>query len=229
MRRRAFMTPLVLALLLSMPPTAFGIDSSATTDLPGPWMQRPSLVLAWRDGHNLFPFDRDSIAREVQSIFRQVGVEVQWKWDDEPVNPGSSEWNIVLTPSDPSGPGWELEGHPMGLFVHENGKGPSVYIFLSNVMRALAICPRANRILSPPEYRDLSRALARVIAHEVVHAVVPSLPHTNAGLMSEKLNASFLLKPSAALDERSSTTLVLALRAMNGPTSIVERPRVGQR
>jgi hypothetical protein len=185
--------------------------------------------LAWRDGHNLFPFDRDSIAREVQSIFGQVGIEVHWKWDDEPVNPRSSEWNIVLTPSDPSGPGWELEGHPMGLFVHENGTGPSVYIFFSNVMRALAIYPQANRLLSPPELRDLSRALARVIAHEVVHAVAPSLPHTNAGLMSESLNASFLLKRKAALDERIGTTLVRALRVMNVSAQNVERPSIGQR
>jgi hypothetical protein len=222
MRRRAPVIPAFLALVFSIPPSASGIGSNATTDLARLGENGPRLVLAWRDGHGLFPFDRGSVAREVESIFGAVGVEVQWKWDDAPLHPGRLEWNVVLMPSDPAGPGWKSEAHAMGLYVHENGRGQSVYIFPSNVMRALAISPHGSRLLSPPEIRDLSRALARVIAHEVVHAVVPTLPHTNGGLMSKTLSASFLLRPSTALDVSSGTGLVRALRAKNVSAHIIE-------
>ncbi len=39
------------------------------------------LRLNWLDGHRLLPFSPDLIVDEAESIFRPLGVEIQWKWD----------------------------------------------------------------------------------------------------------------------------------------------------
>ncbi len=172
------------------------------------------LVLSWYDSHRLFPYDLGQVAREVESIFDATGVEISWKLPGKPTLHLESDINVILMPSDPGGPGWRLPSDAMGACVYEDGRKQSVYIFITNVMRAIRLNPHQDRILSLLERRDLSRALGRVIAHEVVHAIAPSLQHTHEGLMSASLDISFLTKRRIKIAAECGAAFVRGLHTM---------------
>lgn len=172
------------------------------------------LVLSWHDSHRLFPYDLGRVTREAESVFEAAGVDIRWKLPGKPTLPLESDVNVVLMPSDPGGPGWRLPSDAMGACVYETGKKQSVYIFITNVMRAIRLNPHEDRILSLLERRDLSRALGRVLAHEVVHAVAPSLQHSAEGLMSESLDIHFLTKKRIKISDDNGTAFVQGLRVM---------------
>ena len=73
MRRSVQRSPLVFAALFAMIFSAAG-SALSPNDLVHPIEQAPHLVLAWRDGHQLFPYDLRIMTREVESIFEAVGV-----------------------------------------------------------------------------------------------------------------------------------------------------------
>jgi hypothetical protein len=186
--------------------------------LPTAKAQSLEMVLSWHDGHRLFPYDLSQVTREVESIFEATGVDIRWKLPGKPTLPLESDVNVVLIPSDPGGPGWQLPSDAMGACVYDNGKKQSVYIFAKNVMRAIRLNPHEDRILSLLERRSLSRALGRVLAHEVVHAVAPSLQHSPEGLMSEGLDIRFLTKKRIRISADSGTAFVSGLRVMKDTT-----------
>jgi hypothetical protein len=178
------------------------------------------LVLTWWDGHRLFPYDRGLMTREMDSLFGSFGVDVRWRegesWAGASIG---SEIQVVLTPSDPSGPGWRLKSHVLGAFVAGDGPPRSVYVFFSNLVRAAKVAPLTDRILKPGERRDLSRALARVIAHEVFHAISPSEPHASEGLMSARLDSCFLTKGTPVeIDAQSRAEFLSELRGLLRPS-----------
>jgi hypothetical protein len=186
--------------------------ASSVTGLAHPNENPAHLTLAWRDGHELFPYDLRIMTREVESLFEAWGVRIDWELDDESISKFEPALNVVLLPSEPSGPGWRIEASAMGAFLHETGAERTVYIFFPNVMRAIRLDPQIERILSLRERRDLSRALARVVAHEVIHAIAPSLPHSSKGLMSASLDSTFLTKRKVLVDARSGDAFVRSLR-----------------
>jgi hypothetical protein len=107
---------------------------------------------------------------------------------DERLDEGSILLRIVLTPSNPSGPGWGLEGDVLGASPPGNGRVRSIYIFYKRLKRTVA------RNTPNPPVRLLEKALARVVAHEMIHAVAPSVRHAKRGLMRPILGSSFLAR-----------------------------------
>ena len=53
----------------------------------------------------------------------------------------------------------------------------------------------------------LARALARVVAHEIVHSVAPEAPHSQSGLMQQKLTKAHLTAPHLRLSPPSTEDL----------------------
>jgi hypothetical protein len=174
------------------------------------------LVLSWNDPHRLVPYDLGRVTREVETVLETTGTSIRWILPNQPTLTPEFDVNVILLPSEPGGPGWNLPSDTMGACVYDAGKKQSVYIFVRNVMRSIRLNPNEDRILSLLERRDLSRSLGRVVAHELVHAVAPSLPHSSEGLMAKGLGISFLTKKRIRISNESSEAFVVGLRRMKG-------------
>ena len=152
-------------------------------------LEAPRLLVVWYDGHRLYPGTHGGVAREIASIFPPLELEMRWLESieyDERLDERSILLRIVLTPSDPSGPGWGLDGDVLGAAPPGNGRVRSIYIFYHKLKRAVA------RNTPNPPVRLLEKALARVVAHEMIHAVAPSVRHAKRGLMRPSVGSSFL-------------------------------------
>ena len=156
------------------------------------------------------------MAREVETIFSEIGVEVCWHdgshglWrENEP--PRSIEIRLVLLPVE-SGD-WGYEGQVMGAAVR-NPRTPerthTVYVFFPNVLRTLGLHTDALDE-NVGKWRAVARALGRVLAHEIVHAIAPGQPHRETGLMGKQLRRSILLKQELRLDPVSAKVLCSTL------------------
>jgi hypothetical protein len=140
------------------------------------------------------------LAREVEAIFREIGVEVTWRQggpgkgcEDGPV----PELPVIVLPADPR-PGREGE-HAMGLVIRDQQPRHAIWVFLSGVRWALGQ-PSLPGFADARRLQEIGLAVARVVAHEVVHAIAPEQPHTRGGLMNPALNRAFLLGPRTRLE-----------------------------
>ena len=85
--------------------------------------------------------------------------------------------------------------------------GPFTFFFrMSFRTLALNYNPTA-RLPNATETRMLARALARVVAHEIVHSVAPDAPHSQSGLMQQKLMKTDLTAPHLGLSPPSTEDL----------------------
>jgi len=162
-----------------------------------------TLELVWLVAHSLFP-DFARIRAEAEPIFRDLGVPVRWEvgTDPRPSAAGEVRIQVVLMPSEPSG--WGVSGNAMGVvLLPDRGRQDSVYLFYPPILRNAGLGRRAGAMLRPPERRDLSRAIARVVVHEVVHAIAPNLSHADEGVMHDSLLAAALLKNEIEIDRRT--------------------------
>jgi hypothetical protein len=181
---------------------------------PPPWP--PRLTLAWMDHYGLLRFGFQSMADEVKEIFRAVGVEVVFKKGVLSEDNASLEIVISVRPFAPVG--WNLGEHVMGAVpMGEQPKGVRrrrvVYIFLSNVIKTLALEHKPTRLPTATETGVLAQALARIVSHEVVHAIAPDAPHSYSGLMQLQLTRKDLLKPHLRLSSRSAKAFHSGLQA----------------
>jgi hypothetical protein len=168
-----------------------------------------SLTIVWYDSYNLLPKSFESMKREVNRLFNEVGVDLRWRLGETvvPVEAfaDSLSVNVVLLPSDPKD--WGLGGGVMGLATHRPGFKGSVYIFRKAIFRTLGLGCLGDAARLPGAMTGLARAVARVVAHEVIHFVMPQYPHTKVGLMSGTMNLSFLVRPGVHIDGVSSKAL----------------------
>jgi hypothetical protein len=180
----------------------------------------PEMSFLWCDSQRLFPFSKN-VAKEVKSMFGEMGVTVHW-WENEEdftSHPSPVQLMVVMLPSEPGGPGWNRNPNSMGAVVHvENEPIEFLYIFFPSVMRGVGLNPKSAKALKPGARRDLGRALGRVIAHEAIHAVIPSLDHASAGLLNDQLNHSFLQKRKVKLDPHSQEVFLSALAKKGTPS-----------
>ena len=101
---------------------------------------------------------------------------------------------------------WGHEEQVMGAAVRNQetpGRTHTVFVFLPNVLRTLGLHSDAN----VGRWRQVARALGRVLAHEIVHAVAPGHPHRDGGLMGRQLRRSILLKRELRLDPVTAKAL----------------------
>jgi hypothetical protein len=206
-------------------------DPDARTAPPPDELRPAQLTLVFFDPSGALPSGVASMAAEVQSVFRELGVEASWRvggsFGESPI----PEIPVILLRRAPvRRPGQE---RVLGLVVRKQQPLRAVWLFADNVRAALDLDhDRWN-----PEV-ELQRALARVAAHEVVHAVAPDAPHAREGLMRHSLTKEFLIGPRAPIDSRCAASFVTRLaeeqrrfliRSSGGtaPRSPVADPRAG--
>ena len=198
---------LLLVLLMARTSNAAGNDSGFFFERD----KNSRLTLLWYDGYRLASHSFRAMSREVESIFSEIGVEVCWHdgshglWRrNEP--PNSIEIRLVLLPVDSAD--WGYEGQVMGAAVKNletSAQTHTVYVFFPNVLRTLGLDSDAVR--SPRKWRQIGRALGRVLAHEIVHAIASGHPHRDEGLMGRQLRRSILLKRELRLDPVTAKAL----------------------
>ena len=174
--RRSFIFIFLLVTFL-IAPSSDGSEAGIKSLFEGD--HRPRLTLLWHDGYRLASHSLGAMSREVERIFSEIGVEVCWHdgshglWrENEP--PGSMAIRLVLLRVDSSD--WGHEEQVMGAAVRNQetpGRTHTVFVFLPNVLRTLGLHSDAN----VGRWRQVARALGRVLAHEIVHAVAPGHPH----------------------------------------------------
>lgn len=161
------------------------------------------LEIVWRDAHGLFP-DFERIRVEAEPIFRDLGVAVRWEVGSDPQPPTSDppRVQVVLMASEPSA--WGIQANAMGVVLLPNrSQQDSVYLFYPPILRNIGLGRRTGSMLKPPERRDVSRAIARVLVHEVVHAIAPNLSHADEGVMHDALLVGTLLRQDIEVDRRT--------------------------
>ncbi len=187
--------------------------------------RRPRLLMVWHDAHGLAPNGTfRSMVREVEALFGPVGLEIEWmeaKLEDPPLDENTILLRIVLMPSKPSGPDWGLDEDVMGAFLPGGGRSHSLYVFYRNLVAAVKIPERPNRLPDVRELRRLSRALGRVVAHEMIHAVAPAEKHASGGLMRKGLSYSFLVKENVALEEHLIGAFVSGVFGLLAPPVVI--------
>lgn len=148
-----------------------------------------NITLVWYDVNGLRPRDVSGMARELDSIFREIGVKVACRrahMDGAQPAPEGLEIPVILlaAPSGGASPG------VMGAVLRRHPPPSPVWIFLDNVRSALGY-PSGRRPSAASVEQELDVALGRIIAHEVIHAAAPWRPHTR-GLMGSAINRADL-------------------------------------
>jgi hypothetical protein len=176
---------------------------------PGRDLARPAdLSLIWFDPSGSLPVGYESLAGEVRSIFRGLGVEVAWRVGGTFGGAETPEVPVILLARDPLGR--RRSERVLGLVVPAQEPHRAVWVFQENVRRALGLRePGAG--FAPVE--PLARALARVVAHEIVHAIAPDTPHAREGLMRHAFDRGFLLGARAPIDAGCAAAFVSGLAA----------------
>ncbi len=192
--------PTALALLLAVPSGAASLPAGTTVGL------------VWFDPQDTLPDGFGDVRQEVNSIFRGIGVEVQWTRGGPATvygQGGRPEVAVILVAEDRSrGP-----ASIMGLVLRSQRPTRVAWVFVNNVRAALGhdlLRPRPSLVEAP----DLARAVARVAAHEIVHAIAPGEPHARDGLMSQALSRHFLLGERATIDPRCASAFLSRLAAL---------------
>ena len=197
--RRLFLA----AALLAAP--AAGAERPVTVADPA-LQPAPIVRLVWWDPERILSQDFDQLAREVQAVFRPIGIEIVSRHADEYSVPG--EVNVILLSSDPVRA--RDERRTMGRVNRE--RHYALWIFTATVRETLGL-GRPGRDRMWEERRGYPRALGRVVAHEIVHTLVPEEPHASSGLMRAALSRDFLTGPGAPIDRRFARALARRLAA----------------
>jgi hypothetical protein len=171
----------------------------------------PTIVVSWSDGHGLVR-DRDAVRAEIEAILEGAGIRL--RWSDAVGEPGPEPGlpvSVVVTPSEPSGAGWNISPSAMGVYLASE-ESSAVFVFYRRVARVLGVSSERNGMMDPSDARRLARALGRVAVHELVHRVAPDLGHADSGLMREDLGRSHLTRKNLELDEGSRAAVLAVLR-----------------
>jgi hypothetical protein len=189
------------------------IPSAAPVERPAPELAptTPAVRLLWFDPQGLLPEGKEIVSAEVRAIFREIGVEIEWREGGTMgvEGPAVPEVPVIVLPEDPlpSRRGRQV----MGLVMRDQEPNRTVWLFLNSVRRTLGQDTRIERPRRLEDKRDLAMALSRVLAHEVVHAISPDEPHARRGLMRHALGRDFLLGARASLDPSCATAFRTSL------------------
>ena len=167
-----------------------GFDQRGVLETEGRLLNPLNITLVWYDVDGLRPRDVEGMAREVESVFREIGVDVELRSGpvgEAPRNPEGIEIPVVLLAA-PSG---GASPRVMGAVLRRHPPPSPVWIFLDNVRSALGHAPGRSGPLSERAEQELDVALGRIIAHEVIHAAAPWRPHTR-GLMGRAIDRAGL-------------------------------------
>jgi len=212
------MRRLVLAATLLAAPAA-GADRVVTVADPA-LRPAPTVRLVWSDPERILPQGFDEMAREVQAVFRPIGIDIVSRRADG--YSASGELNVIFLSRDP-----RKQGRTMGRVNRH--RHDALWIYVGTVRETLNLAGPAGRDGTWAERADYTRALGRVVAHEIVHTLVPDEPHATSGLMRASLSRDFLTAPFAPIDRRFARALARRLAAGSEEPARVAADLAGER
>jgi hypothetical protein len=193
----------------------FAETGGGTRPSPVDGLPRPAdLSLVWFDPSGSLPAGYSSVTREVDAIFRGLGIELSWRVGGNFGASDTPEVPVILLRRDPVA--GRRSNRILGLVVPHQEPYRAVWVFQENVLRALGV--REESPSWPDGVDRLARALGRVVAHEIVHAVAPDTPHAREGLMRHSFDRTFLLGENAPVDPSCAAAFVAALAARSQQT-----------
>ena len=149
------------------------------------------LDLLYGDPQRAAPLAFVGMAREVASIVRQEHVSVRWRYGGVAVGASDPDATVVLVNTRHAAAAASAPVMAVTRRAGETRRGITVYV--PSVADALGLDLRHQARWSRDEAAGFSVALGRVVAHELFHALIPDLPHTDWGLMAERLSRADLL------------------------------------
>lgn len=171
------------------------------------------ITLVWYDVNGLLPRDVSAMARELESIFREIGVKVTLRL--APVAgaqraPEGLEIPVILlaAPAGGASPG------VMGAVLRSHPPPSPIWIFLDNVRSALGHPSGRSGPATASAEQELDVALGRIIAHEVIHAAAPWRPHTR-GLMGRAIDRAGLTGSRRSLGSECAAAVRHGLAALS--------------
>jgi hypothetical protein len=176
------------------------------------------LILIWNDPYQLLQTGFERITEDVDSIFWNLGVDIEWNKNPSMVLERSrGEILVLLRPEKPGG--WMPGKNVMGVVSHSGP--PVIRIFFDNVTKTLGLEPVPVRSDDSEErIFYMIRAMARILAHEIIHVIAPAHPHASDGLMNPRLTRAYLTDDEVNLDQDCTDAFVTALK--NPPKWAVE-------
>lgn len=175
------------------------------------------IVVYLIDHQQLQPEEQATILDEIDSIFGDAGIAVDWVHNFSPQRPlHPNELRVVVLPSD--GTRWfHGPSNAIGIAPHDDsGIGRNCFVFYRQAMwfrnQAVIRCREAARLraeaeargetdsetataIAPPECGEQLPSLtplivARAAAHEMVHILLNKFDHSGAGLMRDSFDLS---------------------------------------
>jgi hypothetical protein len=195
-------TAFLLATLLS-PGLIFAAQQDGADVQP-----RHRLTLIWNDPHQLLQTGFDEITKELDSIFREFDVGIEWKKQPSMVMEVSGGAILVLLlPEKPANlmPGIAVMG------VTSHSRTPVIRIFFDSVAKTLGVAPLPLRPADRKRRVLLTRATGRILAHEIIHVIAPAHPHASSGLMKSHLTRSSFMDDEVNLEPCCTDAIVAAL------------------
>jgi hypothetical protein len=208
-RKIRALATLALAITFALSLDVTGVEASTRTS---------ELTLVWFKGRLSLPLHFKTVAREVEGTFANIGIEVNWA----PLSLDGLK--VIVLPIEPSS--WNLPADTMGVYLGDDGLQPAVYIFVRNVLRALSLDARMERIPTHKERHQIGRAMGKVVAHEIIHALTPDCSHESQGIMRPALNSYLLLNEKSHLEPRRIEAIYRGLRKLKGRSTREAVPEV---
>jgi len=172
--------------------------------------ERSTVTLGWLDPDQRLQSGFDTMAQEVNFIFGQIGVEVEWKLGDgRTIDRKPGEILVILQPASP--PGLILSAGTMGAVSRQKESRHIVFVFHQEVAEAIGVALHAPYRITPLQRHELATAVGRVVAHEVIHAVAPAHPHGAEGIMQHRLSELQLVRGKLEISPRCLSAFVEGL------------------
>ncbi len=199
----------------------FGVstsDAALSHDESG-WRERLAGVAASESSVRVRLYDpyrllagqtRGWVEREVRLAFRRSGVTVRFTGSG-----GAPAVPATLYPEIPER--WGVPPRAIGVAIGAPGERRSVFLSLGAAKRAIGLAGLAANGGDDDAKRRLGVALGRVLAHEITHTIAPDCPHTETGLMAERLNRRMLTAPGVGFDETATRHLQRGAEAFGTP------------
>lgn len=170
-----------------------------TAPLPAVALE-PDLRLLWYDPENLLPHGFETVARNFERQFSQVGTNVKLeRATGVETSAQRQSVRVIAVSRVPSA--WQLGPDVLAMAPDPSVNQKSVYVILPRVQRELRHTSRSVLDSDLLQQRtEMNRALPRLIAHELVHAVAPDHPHAKTGLMRARQPRPFLLRQKMRMD-----------------------------
>lgn len=180
----------------ALPPISADSSASAAED-----RELLRLRIAFFDTVGLTAELAAAMRGDVEAIFRQMAVEIEWhtpKWAADGPGEETETYYLKVLLSGYAPRTIRQPAEAMGASIGSSFPPDAVWLFDKVIRGALRGDPRRPR---PLDDAQVARAYARVLAHEVIHGLSPHRRHAPRGLMASNMNRNALVGARIEIDD----------------------------